>query len=306
MPPLSYVIFHAWALVFGNSETSIRLASLCGSLIGLFALAAAMRRLAPTMSGIVVLGIYALSLSYIHYSVETRTYPFVVAATSLILYAIGRYIDATHASSRRNWLIVLIGLNVISLYLHYTSLIFAIAVFGAIGIVDLIDRRSVLPAIIGLVIMGAATVPLVPLVSAGLKVKTALLVTEAQDLPRFFARLFASRARCCVCAGPGSVDCCQACSLCNECCCVSFTASEFHAAPGPPGPNGVSLVCLCTGWACRIVRHSVVGFDIAQQHAAAPLQHLAATGFRIAAHLSIERGATVQSQSFTGQQHWLQ
>jgi hypothetical protein len=194
MPPLSYVIFHFWAMVFGDSETSIRLASLTGSVIGLWALAAAIRRLSPNLAGIMVLAIFALSLSYVHYSIETRTYPFVVMVTSITLYALGKYIDAAEKQGSRKWFVVIVLLNVISLYLHYTSLIFAIAVFGTIGIIDLLERRSLLPAVLGLLVMGAATVPLIPLVSAGLKVKTALLVTEAQDVPRFFARLFASRA----------------------------------------------------------------------------------------------------------------
>jgi 4-amino-4-deoxy-L-arabinose transferase-like glycosyltransferase len=193
MPPLGYIVGRSWASLFGPHEYSMRMLSLLISTGGLLLLAASLQRISQSLAGIIVLALYALSLNYVQYSIEIRPYALVLLLASAMIYFAKRYFDTEVAHERLWWVIAIATGGIAGFYTHYTTLMFSLSLLGALGLIALCERRGFWTVCLAAIAVVLASLPLVPLIVASMSVKTALLQTEWQDVPRYFARLFSSR-----------------------------------------------------------------------------------------------------------------
>jgi mannosyltransferase len=156
-PPLYYVVAWAWAKAFGTGEVGIRsLSALLGTATIPVAFLAA-REALNARAGLICAAIVAVNPMLIWYSQEARSYSMLVffGALSLLFFLRARRGGGTRDLAL--WTLASAG----ALSSHYFA-VFAVAIEAAWLLVALRARwRAVLPAVAGVVLVGAALLPLI-------------------------------------------------------------------------------------------------------------------------------------------------
>jgi mannosyltransferase len=156
-PPLYYVVAWAWAKAFGSSEVGARsLPALLGTATIPLAFLAA-REALDSRAGLICAAIVAVNPMLIWYSQEARSYAMLVffGTASLLFFLRAR--RSGSGSDLALWALASAG----ALCSHYFA-VFAVAVEAAWLLAALRSRwRAVLPAVGGVVLVGAALLPLI-------------------------------------------------------------------------------------------------------------------------------------------------
>jgi mannosyltransferase len=156
-PPLYYLAAWAWAKAFGTGEVGIRsLSALLGTATIPLAFLAA-REAAGSRAGLICAAIVALDPMLVWYSQEARSYAMLVffGAASLLFFLRAR--RSGSGADLALWTLTSAG----ALCSHYFA-VFAVAIEAAWLLVALRSRlRGVLPAVAGVVAVGAALLPLI-------------------------------------------------------------------------------------------------------------------------------------------------
>jgi mannosyltransferase len=156
-PPLYYLAAWAWAKAFGTGEVGIRsLSALLGTATIPLAFLAA-REAAGSRAGLICAAIVAVDPMLVWYSQEARSYAMLVffGAASLLFFLRAR--RSGSGADLALWTLTSAG----ALCSHYFA-VFAVAIEAAWLLVALRSRlRAVLPAVAGVVAVGAALLPLI-------------------------------------------------------------------------------------------------------------------------------------------------
>jgi mannosyltransferase len=156
-PPLYYVLAWAWAKAFGTGEVGLRsLSALFGAatvpvgyLIG--------RELVSRRAGLIVAALLAVNPMLIWYSQEARSYAVLVFFCAASLFFFARALRARDAADLALWALA----SGLALCSHYFA-VFAVGIEAIWLLVALRSRwRAVLPAVLGVGIVGLALVPLI-------------------------------------------------------------------------------------------------------------------------------------------------
>jgi len=156
-PPLYYVLVWGWAKLFGTGEVAIRSLS---ALFGLGTVPIAYligAELSNRRAGLIAAGIVAVNPMLIWYSQEARSYALLVffCAASLLFFA--RTLRTRERGDIALWALA----SALALCSHYFA-VFAVGIEAAWLSVALRDRwRTVLPAVLGVGVVGLALVPLI-------------------------------------------------------------------------------------------------------------------------------------------------
>jgi mannosyltransferase len=156
-PPLYYVVAWAWSKAFGTGEIGMRsLSALLGTATIPFAFLAA-REAVGARAGLVCAAIVAVDPMLIWYSQEARSYAMLVFFCAVSLYFFLRARRGGAGSDLAFWALS----SGAALCSHYFA-VFAVAVEAAWLLVALRSRlRTVVPAIAGVALVGAALLPLI-------------------------------------------------------------------------------------------------------------------------------------------------
>jgi 4-amino-4-deoxy-L-arabinose transferase-like glycosyltransferase len=156
-PPLYYAFAWVWAKAFGSDEVAIR------SLSALFGAATvpvvflAAREALSARAGLIAAALVALNPMLIWYSQEARSYALLVLLCSLSLFFFLRSLRRGSRADLALWALSSAG----ALCAHYFA-VFAVAIEAAWLLAALRHRwRRVLPAVIAVVLVGAALLPLI-------------------------------------------------------------------------------------------------------------------------------------------------
>lgn len=142
-PPLHYAFLNLWIALVGTSEFLVRLPAATASALAVPVTYALGRTLIGRRAGLLGAVLLALSPIAITHGQEARGYPFVMLANIVALLAIARHWRwGQHALGARRllWPAVFALAVVLAVQLHFTAILFALAAFGAIGLMLLFTR----------------------------------------------------------------------------------------------------------------------------------------------------------------------
>jgi mannosyltransferase len=114
-PPLYYFLLHYWIIVFGTSESAVRLLSVLFGVLAIPMIYVVGRQLFNKQVGLVAALILALSSFNIYYSQETRMYSLMVLLALLSMYFFWRFLQQSNLVSSVGY-VLSTGLLV---YTHY-------------------------------------------------------------------------------------------------------------------------------------------------------------------------------------------
>lgn len=156
-PPLYYVLAWGWAKAFGDGEVGLRsLSALFGAATVPVAYLAA-REALSARAGLIAAALVAVDPMLIWYSQEARSYALLVLLGALSLLFFLRALRRRQGSDLALWALASAG----ALCSHYFA-VFAVAIEAAWLLVALRrEWRAVLPAVIGVALVGAALLPLI-------------------------------------------------------------------------------------------------------------------------------------------------
>lgn len=138
IPPLHYVILHAWVRVFGNSEFSVRLPSVIAGTAAVWAVYRFASNLFGGGGGIIAALLMAVSRMQILYSQEARAYSLLVLLSVLSCDLFARLVR--QPTPRRELAYVIV--TVLLVYSHLYG-VFAIAAQHVAYVVMLLTRKPV-------------------------------------------------------------------------------------------------------------------------------------------------------------------
>jgi mannosyltransferase len=114
VPPLFYIMLHFWIRLFGNSEVSVRFPSVVFSVLSIFMTYKIAKKLFDTEVGLISAALSALSLFYVQYAQEARTYSLTVLLTLASMY----YFLETYDKKTYSGLLGYIVFSTLLLYSH--------------------------------------------------------------------------------------------------------------------------------------------------------------------------------------------
>jgi len=156
-PPLYYVLAWTWAKAFGTGETAMR------SLSAVFGVATVPiayligAELSNRRAGLIAAAIVAVNPMLIWYSQEARSYALLVFLCAASLFFFVRMLRTRRPADLTLWALS----SALALCSHYFA-VFAVGIEALWLLVALRDRwRAVLPAVLGVGLVGLALVPLI-------------------------------------------------------------------------------------------------------------------------------------------------
>ena len=191
MPPLSYWIGWSWSKLFGLTETSMRLFGiLCVAISSIFIFMSA--RTAFGLTGAIIAGlIFSLSPNIINFAVEIRAYPL------FLLFASGAFFSLIQIIVKENkkyfWHTLLTIFCIAAIYTHFYGLIMSGSLLFGLLVVSILNKRSVLPAIIAGIIILISFTGVIPFILSSINVtgSSSIEGNKLYNLIRLLYRLFA-------------------------------------------------------------------------------------------------------------------
>ena len=114
-PPLYYFLLHYWMMVFGTSESAVRLLSVLFGVLAIPMIYVVGRQLFNKEVGLVAALILALSSFNIYYSQETRMYSLMVLLALLSMYFFWRFLQQSNLVSSVGYVLS----TTLLVYTHY-------------------------------------------------------------------------------------------------------------------------------------------------------------------------------------------
>ncbi len=114
-PPLYYFILHYWMMIFGTSESAVRLLSALFGILAIPMIYVVGRQLFNKQVGLVAALILALSSFNIYYSQETRMYSLMVLLALLSMYFFWRFLQQSNLVSSVGYVLS----TTLLVYAHY-------------------------------------------------------------------------------------------------------------------------------------------------------------------------------------------
>jgi uncharacterized membrane protein len=158
-PPAYYVLLHGWMEVFGTTEIAVRALSALASTATVLVVYAIGRLTADRPTAMLAGVFMAVNPVAIASAQEARAYALSALVNALGLLAIAGYMRHFKSIGRRSWpwLAFFIVSMVTSASIHYTSLFFVAACFGAIGWQLIATRPFPVPEAIVWAVAGTLT-----------------------------------------------------------------------------------------------------------------------------------------------------
>jgi hypothetical protein len=154
-PPLYYVLAWLWAKVFGLGEVGLRsFSALLGTAVVPVAWLTA-RELVSRRAALAVAALAAVNPLLVWYSQEARSYALLLLLGTLSLWLCARLLERHSGRDAALWALV----SVLAVATHYFAA-FAIAAEAAVLLARAPGRRSLLPAIGAVGLLGACLLPL--------------------------------------------------------------------------------------------------------------------------------------------------
>jgi len=122
-PPLYYFLLHYWIIVFGTSESTVRLLSVLFGVLAIPMIYVVGRQLFNKETGLVGALILALSSFNIYYSQETRMYSLMALLALLSMYFFWRFLRQSNLVSSVGYVLS----TTLLVYTHYYSWFVVIA-----------------------------------------------------------------------------------------------------------------------------------------------------------------------------------
>ena len=142
-PPLHYAFLNLWIGLVGTSEAWVRLPAAMASALAVpiaYALGRSVLGRRAGLLGAVLLAFSPLALAH---GQEARGYAFLMLTNAVALLAVARHWrHGRHAAGARRllWPMTTVLAVILGVQLHFTAILFAAALFGAVGIVLLATR----------------------------------------------------------------------------------------------------------------------------------------------------------------------
>lgn len=122
-PPLYHFLLHFWMMIFGTSETAIRLLSVLFGVLAIPMIYLAGRQLFDKDAGLIAALILALSSFNIFYSQELRMYSLMVLLALLSMYFFLRFLQRSTLASSAGYVLS----TTLLIYTHYYGLFIVLA-----------------------------------------------------------------------------------------------------------------------------------------------------------------------------------
>jgi uncharacterized membrane protein len=134
-PPAYYVLLHGWMEIFGATEIAVRALSALASTATVLVVYAIGRLTADRLTAVLAAVLMAVNPVAIASAQEARAYALSALVDALGLLAMAGYMRHLKNVGRRSWpwLAFFVVSMVASASIHYTSLLFVAACFGAMG-----------------------------------------------------------------------------------------------------------------------------------------------------------------------------
>ena len=137
-PPIYYLLLKLWSLIFGNTDTTLRMFSVIFGMALIVVAFILIKKLLNTGAAIAAAGIFALSPYFILYSLEARSYIMLgleaLVAIYLFVKLYSQNIKGVKELIKIKEFKILLGITILILLTHYLGL----ALIGIMGILLLI------------------------------------------------------------------------------------------------------------------------------------------------------------------------
>lgn len=141
-PPAYYLFLHGWMGLFGDSAAAVRLPGALASAGSVVCVHGAMRMLFNRQAAWLAALLLCVNATSVFFAQQARAYPFVALADGLMLLALAGYARRLDDGRPRLAYVALFTVAaILSVLLHYTSLLTVAAGFGAVG--ALLLRRPI-------------------------------------------------------------------------------------------------------------------------------------------------------------------
>lgn len=140
-PPLSFLLFHLWSIVWGNSEIALRTLPIVEGIFTMGALFLLGKVLYGTRVGLMSAAIYSTASFSAYYDTEVRMYALAFLCSAISLYAFWVLVKNKQLEHGRKiaFFLLYLGGTIAALYTH----VFAIFLLVIQGVYILIDRKNV-------------------------------------------------------------------------------------------------------------------------------------------------------------------
>jgi len=135
-PPFHPLLLHYWMSVFGYHETSVRILSVLGGIIGIYAIFLLGRVVAGKQGGLIAAGVTAVNFFHLYYSREVRPYIFASLFSTLSFLF---FLKLLKTPNKKNVLLYAI-FSTLLIYTHYYGLIILLAQGAALLFYAVIDE----------------------------------------------------------------------------------------------------------------------------------------------------------------------